>query len=597
MPRVSFAALTLAALFTFAAAGCETTVFVRPCSDGECGGEGEGGSGAGGPGECPQGTKACGNECVNLKTDPDHCGTCANDCAADAFCVDGTCTSDCPGLQCGDLCVDPSTNNQHCGNCNNPCGFDQVCSGGVCASECTFPLQNCGGSCVDTDWDTQHCGGCFNPCNNGELCELGICTSTKGCPNGICGVCDTAFLPQNVPQSVTGTTVNAQDTYTPVCAGTSVPEVLHFFTAPTTGVYQFDTIGSQYDTILSVLGPNGCVESFCEDDTVGFNEMIQMPLDANDSVSIIVDGFSTGVYQLNVSAVGMCMGGQTLCDGQCVDVQSDNDHCGFCNNPCSDDETCAGGFCFPNCAGPCGACGDPTILMGSVPQTVNGNTSGAPDNLFPSCTGIAGPEHVYEFTAPIAGSYTFSTANSGFDTVLTLLDANSCGELGCNDNFGMLQTSRITASLAAGQTVFIVVDGKNTSGQYSLLIQGTPAPTCPTSDLGSTVPITVSGSTVGGMNGFVPVCRPQSTAPEHTFLFTAPNTGTYVMNTVGSTYDTVLHVLGATCAGTSVACDDDGAGGLQSQIILSLAQGQTVTVVVDGFGANAGSYVLNIQQQ
>jgi hypothetical protein len=70
------------------------------------------------------------------------------------------------------------------------------------------------------------------------------------------------------------------------------------------------------------------------------------------------------------------------------------------------------------------------------------------------------------------------------------------------------------------------------------------------------------------------------------------------MNTFGSSYDTVLSVLGATCTGASLACDDDTPGmGTVSQIFVSLMAGQTVTVVVDGWASGAGSYVLNVIQQ
>ena len=63
---------------------------------------------------------------------------------------------------------------------------------------------------------------------------------------------------------------------------------------------------------------------------------------------------------------------------------------------------------------------------------------------------------------------------------------------------------------------------------------------------------------------------------------------------MGSTYDTTLYVLGASCTGLQLACNDDSFG-LQSELFIALTAGQTVTIVVDGFGDQSGSYTLNIE--
>ena len=57
-----------------------------------------------------------------------------------------------------------------------------------------------------------------------------------------------------------------------------------------------------------------------------------------------------------------CQPSTTLCGGACVDVQTDPNHCGGCNQPCAPDpqhpvaDTCSGGTCVCGAAaGPCGA--------------------------------------------------------------------------------------------------------------------------------------------------------------------------------------------------------------------------------------------------
>ena len=41
-----------------------------------------------------------------------------------------------------------------------------------------------------------------------------------------------------------------------------------------------------------------------------------------------------------------CPSGQTLCDGSCIDTQSDSQHCGACGNVCNEGEPCSEGTCL-----------------------------------------------------------------------------------------------------------------------------------------------------------------------------------------------------------------------------------------------------------
>lgn len=91
-----------------------------------------------------------------------------------------------------------------------------------------------------------------------------------------------------------------------------------------------------------------------------------------------------------------------------------------------------------------------------------------------------------------------------------------------------------------------------------------------------------------------------------TFQWTAPAAGTWRFDTVGSDYDTVLHVRDGLCGPTALGCSDDAPGvGYASRLELSLRARQVVTVVVSGFnahpenngplpGGGSGAYVLNI---
>lgn len=110
------------------------------------------------------------------------------------------------------------------------------------------------------------------------------------------------------------------------------------------------------------------------------------------------------------------------------------------------------------------------------------------------------------------------------------------------------------------------------------------------------LPSTVMGSTSQQDDELQGSCGGAS-APELAYTFTAPAAGTYAFDTGGSFVDTVLYVLDGSCEGPELRCDDDGlAGGNASLTSLPLAAGQTVTVVVDGFGLVGGLVTLTVRE-
>ena len=116
-------------------------------------------------------------------------------------------------------------------------------------------------------------------------------------------------------------------------------------------------------------------------------------------------------------------------------------------------------------------------------------------------------------------------------------------------------------------------------------------------DLGSETGSSVrTGSTVGEDDTYTYGECGSSGAPDRFFLFEAPETACYTVTTEGSTYDTLLRVLDA-CEGTSIACNDDYPSlGLRSRVDVSLEEGDTVFIVVDGYSSwSSGDYILNIE--
>ncbi len=122
--------------------------------------------------------ETCGGPaCVDLETDPAHCGDCGAPCPDGVDCVAGACNCP-PGTElCGDSCIDTTSNPDACGSCDNTCTPNQVCSQGACTNTCG-DLTNCDGACVDLQTNPQYCGSCSNACAMGSACTDGSC----GCP-------------------------------------------------------------------------------------------------------------------------------------------------------------------------------------------------------------------------------------------------------------------------------------------------------------------------------------------------------------------------------------------------------------------------------
>ncbi len=303
--------------------------------------------------------------------------------------------------------------------------------------------------------------------------------------------------------------------------------------------------------------------------------------------------------------------------GRCADG-ADNDGDG--DTDCADSDCAADIACFV-CPGT-----DLGSTLGSPVQS--GTTVGAGADLGGSCSsgssGVGAEDRAFAWTAPWDGTFVFDTDGSAFDTVLYLLDGTCSGsEIACDDDSGAGTQSLLSLALTAGQTVVVVVDGYSGAGAYVLNINATEAGlcadsvdndadgdtdcadsdcagdpacvSCPDTDLGSATGSPVqTGSTVGAGADLTGSCSSGSAGAEDlAFSWTAPSNGTYTFDTDGSIYDTVLYVLDGTCSGAEIACDDDSGAGTQSSITLNLSAGQTVIVVVDGYGG-AGDFVLNV---
>lgn len=191
------------------------------------------------------------NGCEVALTSPANCGACGVVCAPGEPCVDGKCGCAPPKVACGDSCVDLRSDDAHCGICDRSCGGGSTGPGGPpmppgpigpppgpgepdpgtaslntqmrcinaeCKPACSPPFADCNGDPHDgceKDLgvpDDQNCGACGTVCPSGTACDafeiIGESTGPLrcGCPpglqrchamNGIAACIDTLTDPTN----------------------------------------------------------------------------------------------------------------------------------------------------------------------------------------------------------------------------------------------------------------------------------------------------------------------------------------------------------------------------------------------------------------
>jgi hypothetical protein len=197
-------------------------------------------------------------------------------------------------------------------------------------------------------------------------------------------------------------------------------------------------------------GNAGCVDQ----NAGGQLEVLTVPVIANQTVFIIVDGFTN---QQGVSASGPFS----------LSIESVEDpNAEQCTNNIDDNGNGAVDCADAGCDAACGeACTAPPVIGEG---TTTGSTTGHATNRQGTCdSGVngpgqadIGPDVAFAFTAPTAGTLT-ATVTTGFDAILYA--RADCGsqatETDCADQAGANGTETISFAVTANQTVFIFVDG------------------------------------------------------------------------------------------------------------------------------------------
>ena len=123
----------------------------------------------------------CGDLCVDLENDPNHCGDCDQICAQGLTCLEGQCGVACGpmAVACGETCTDLDLDPNNCGECEHTCDPGIACLNGVCTPDCAEGELLCGELCSNPNNDESNCGACDNSCPDDQLCVYGDCIDTS----------------------------------------------------------------------------------------------------------------------------------------------------------------------------------------------------------------------------------------------------------------------------------------------------------------------------------------------------------------------------------------------------------------------------------
>ncbi|MBI5772361.1 MAG: choice-of-anchor D domain-containing protein, partial [Verrucomicrobia bacterium] len=238
---------------------------------------------------------------------------------------------------------------------------------------------------------------------------------------------------------------------------------------------------------------------------------------------------------------------------------------------------------------------------------------------------------ITNFTASVSGStviYQLTAVNQGSASITQSFFIDLFYDLPTapgQTNEGEQYTS--IASLGAGQTQIVTLtrtnapvgtyqawcyidsftssvpesnEGNNVAGPITVTVGAGPANDNFANRISIAAPnLTVSGSNVNASK--------ESNEPNHAnisggksvwWTWTAPTSGTVTIDTIGSSFDTVLGIYtGTTVSGlTLVASDDDGGGNTTSRVTFNAVGGTAYQIAVDGFGGVSGSIILSISQ-
>jgi CSLREA domain-containing protein len=355
---------------------------------------------------------------------------------------------------------------------------------------------------------------------------------------------------------------------TPSCSVSVGRSVWYRFTATTSDQVELTTIGSDYDTTISVWTgtPNNLVEVACNDDG-----------GTNTTSSLAFAPVPNTEYYVMVA--GNQDAGNNLVFQSKVIVTPDND----------------------------------LIANATVIETLNytrtqdtlGATVSQGDPVF-ACGVNVGKTVWYQFTATNSANVIFDTLDSGYDTVMAIYEGtpDNLIPVACNDDAVVGKGSLIEFTPSVGNLYYIAVGGyQGASGQ--LVFKATQVGTPPDNDelpnatFIEAFPVTFEQDTTGATVTLGdPVSGCSSVVGKTVWhRYQAFDNTAFKISTEGSNYDTFVAVWAEIDnVLVEVACNNNAGTSLQSQLTVNGSDTPTTYyIMVGGYGVASGALKVSFE--
>jgi hypothetical protein len=358
--------------------------------------------------------------------------------------------------------------------------------------------------------------------------------------------------------------------------------------APASGLFTFDTFGSNFDTLLAVYTGNAvnALTVVASSDNAKSSPQSRLAFDAKVDTTyyIAVDGKSNGVDQGT---------GRPRSQAGFILLNWNN-----LPAPANDN--------FASAQVITGASGNVTGR-----NTVAGKEGGEPDHA----AHPGGVSVWYQWTAPTSGNFTFNTFSSDFNTLLGIYSGSELTTLSpvsANDDAGASAQSRLTLNAAAGTVYYIAIDGSPgvpgsvTAFSGNVVLSWFPETGITNDSFSLAQQLSGNAGTLAATNAGA---SKENGEPNHAndrggrsvwYSWTATSSGPVLFTTSGSDFDTVLAIYsGSTINGlTLVASNDDSSHSdnlthiLTSSLTFTAIAGSTYKIAVDGSGGRFGNFSL-----
>src|SRR5947207_2202889 len=331
--------------------------------------------------------------------------------------------------------------------------------------------RQCRQACRDEIAACVAAGGHSRACRRSTLerCRqegVAVCQGQAGqSSTTLAGACSSPTVIPAQGGTFSGTTSGTSSLAGSCGSSANSPERVFQWTPTVSGTATIQTCGAgtNFDTVLYMRsgvcasGPevvSGCNDDTCPNSSGLFRASRIMPtVTAGQTYFIVVDGYggAQGTFSLTVTAPGA----STTTTLRAV--------------------TSTTTTTLP------GACSSPTVIS-AAGGTFSGTTSGTSSQAGSCGSSGSSPERVFRWTPTVSGTATTQTCGAATtcDTILYMRSGvcsggaevvSGCNDDACANSSGLSRASRITPTVTAGQTYFIVVDGYGGShGTFSLTV-------------------------------------------------------------------------------------------------------------------------------